>query len=674
MGCLYSKGSAIEDSRESPKDGGISSSRRLRERKDSRLGLARGGTRYGAQDKMGEVNVVLIDQKGNVSARLRHDPAQKSGGNVDCVEKQRREKGDVAGFESIGRVPKAAEGEQVGAGWPSWLSAAAGEALQGWLPRRADTFEKLNKIGQGTYSSVYRARDVLNNKIVALKRVRFDNLDQESVKFMAREILYLRRLDHPNVIKLEGLITSRVSCSLYLVFEYMEHDLTGLTTRPGLKFSEPQIKCYMKQLLSGLDHCHRRGILHRDIKGSNLLISNDGILKIADFGLASAFDPHRTVPLTSRVVTLWYRPPELLLGATHYGAEVDLWSAGCILGELYTNKPILPGKTEVEQLHKIFKLCGSPSDDYWKKLHLRHEAVFKPPQPYRRCVTEMFKELPSPAVSLIDTLLSIDPFRRGTSALALRSEYFTTSPLACDPSNLPKYPPSKEIDMKMREEETRRRVAAGGPGNNHNTENMQVKDGHDQSRDKTVSGFLVAPPKQPRTSKEQRKDSSNEHHGRPSHSGPLVPGFAYAKPAKPLDHSNAASKNGNIPSISGFVAGRTSLARDNRGKSGHLFPEATNHAGRFSGPIREPEPSRKQDQRAYTSMRFSSHAADDGTTSRKEHDPYVLKSGGNKMYVSGPLLMSSNNTEQVLKEHDRRIQEHARKAKLGRIRSGRDRD
>ncbi|KAG6527349.1 hypothetical protein ZIOFF_009448 [Zingiber officinale] len=277
-------------------------------------------------------------------------------------------------MQVFGSVPKAVEGEQVAAGWPAWLATVAGEAIMGWVPRKADSFEKLDKIGQGTYSSVYRARDLDNKKIVALKKVRFDNLEPESVKFMAREILILRRLDHPNIVKLEGLVTSRMSCSLYLVFEYMEHDLAGLASSPGLKFSEPQVKCYMQQLLHGLDHCHNREILHRDIKGSNLLIDDSGILKIADFGLASFFDPEQRLPLTSRVVTLWYRPPELLLGATNYGVSVDLWSAGCILAELYAGKPIMPGRTEASNFvaHSALiaeLLCCHPSlmklDFFW---------------------------------------------------------------------------------------------------------------------------------------------------------------------------------------------------------------------------------------------------------------------------------------------------------------------
>ncbi|QCD84979.1 Cdc2-related kinase [Vigna unguiculata] len=350
-------------------------------------------------------------------------------------------------------------------GWPPWLMVVAGDALGDWTPRRANTFEKLAKIGQGTYSNVYKARDLVTGKIVALKKVRFDNLEAESVKFMAREILVLRRLDHPNVVKLEGLVTSRISSSLYLVFEYMEHDLAGLAAGVGVKFSEPQIKCYMKQLLSGLEHCHSRGVLHRDIKGSNLLIDNEGILKIADFGLATFYDPKQKHPMTSRVVTLWYRPPELLLGATSYGIGVDLWSAGCILAELLAGKPIMPGRTEVEQLHKIFKLCGSPSEEYWKKYRLPNATLFKPQQPYKRNILETFKDFPSSSLPLIETLLAIDPNDRGTASSALNSEFFTTEPYTCEPSSLPKYPPTKELDIKLRDEEARRQKAVSGKTN-----------------------------------------------------------------------------------------------------------------------------------------------------------------------------------------------------------------
>lgn len=113
---------------------------------------------------------------------------------------------------------------------------------------------------------------------------------------------------------------------------------------------ESQVKCLLLQLLSGLDYCHSNGVLHRDMKGSNLLIDSNGVLKIADFGLATFYDPDNQQPLTSRVATLWYRPPELLLGVTKYGVAVDMWSTGCIIAELLAGKPIMPGRTEVQAL------------------------------------------------------------------------------------------------------------------------------------------------------------------------------------------------------------------------------------------------------------------------------------------------------------------------------------
>ncbi|EAZ05068.1 hypothetical protein OsI_27258 [Oryza sativa Indica Group] len=280
-----------------------------------------------------------------------------------------------------GSFANKARGEQVAAGWPAWLSAVAGDAIDGWTPRRADSFEKIDKV-----------------------------------------------------------------------------------------------KCYVHQLLSGLEHCHDRGVLHRDIKGSNLLLDNNGVLKIGDFGLASFFDPNHKQPMTSRVVTLWYRPPELLLGATDYGVGVDLWSAGCILAELLAGKPIMPGRTEVEQLHKIFKLCGSPTEEYWKKSKLPHATIFKPQQPYKRRIADTFKDFPQSALRLIETLLAIDPADRLTATSALESEFFKTEPHACDPSSLPQYPPSKEMDAKRRDEEARRLRAAGGRVNGEGARKTRTRE------------------------------------------------------------------------------------------------------------------------------------------------------------------------------------------------------
>ncbi|XP_075474287.1 cyclin-dependent kinase C-1-like isoform X3 [Primulina tabacum] len=234
------------------------------------------------------------------------------------------------------------------------------EDSSSWGSRSVECFEKLEQIGEGTYGQVYMAKEKDTGEIVALKKIRMDN-EKEGFPITAiREIKILKKLEHENVIKLKEIVTSpgreavgqgnpdgsKYKGSIYMVFEYMDHDLTGLADRPGLRFSIEQIKCYMKQLLTGLHYCHVNQVLHRDIKGSNLLIDNQGNLKLADFGLARLFSNDHNANLTNRVITLWYRPPELLLGATKYGPSVDMWSVGCIFAELLHGKPILPGKNE----------------------------------------------------------------------------------------------------------------------------------------------------------------------------------------------------------------------------------------------------------------------------------------------------------------------------------------
>ncbi|KAL6996884.1 hypothetical protein U1Q18_007011 [Sarracenia purpurea var. burkii] len=488
-------------------------------------------------------NVERLSDAGGGGVRIRRD-------GVERVKERIRHSADPPAPDRI--KPKPGFCLKTSQGWPSWLCDVAGDAIKDWPPRRANTFEKIDKIGQGTYSNVYKARDLITGKIVALKKVRLDNVEPETMKFVAREILILKRLDHPNVIKLQGLVTSRISSSIYLVFEYMEHDLSGLAAVQGVKFTEPQIKCYMKQLLSGLEHCHNNGVLHRDMKGSNLLIDNEGILKIADFGLGCFYDPKRNQPMTSRVVTLWYRPPELLLGATYYDFGVDLWSVGCILAELLAGKPIMPGRTEVEQLHKIFKLCGSPSEEYWNKSRLPNANLFKPQQPYKRCISETFNNFPSSSLSLIETLLTIDPHERGSASAALHSEFFITEPYACEPSCLPKYPPSKEIDVKLRDEEARRHNR--GLGGNDN-----VVDNNRRARDQ---GGRAIPA--PRTNEELHADLNRwtvlSRASAKSKSGKFPPPHRDGAIGHPLESKSSGSVNNTA--VTGGLLGRRWTKKD----------------------------------------------------------------------------------------------------------------
>ncbi|KAI4324247.1 hypothetical protein L6164_023801 [Bauhinia variegata] len=513
-------------------------------------------------------------------------------------------------------VPLKLRGELIAAGWPSWLTDAAGEAIAGLVPRYSDSFEKLHQIGKGTYSNVYKARDLDTGKIVAMKQVRFSSNDVESVRFMAREIYILRKLDHPNVMKLECIVISRRSNNLYLVFEYMDHDLVGIVRRPGIKLTEAQIKCYMQQLLLGLEHCHSRNVLHRDIKGSNLMIDDNGVLKIGDFGLATVYECDKKQHLTSRVVTLWYRAPELLLGATSYGPAVDLWSVGCIIGELFAGKPIMAGRTEVEQLHKTFKLCGSPTEDYLQKAKLTGPTSFNG-QCYKRCVAETFKDFPSSALALVDKFLAIEPEVRGSATSALNSEFFTTTPLPCDPASLPKFPPSKEFDNKLREKENKRKQAESVKG--RGVSQGETPDFNGQG------GVFVQVKSNP----------------------------------KSCNHRCNPHVNGE----SGFKNEPTEASVHN----GYLISVSTHAAA--AGMKKKPE---LRTQRSYITqapedLPDSSVIPEKVTRSREATVSYVPKT--NRMHHSGPLVPGRVNIDDMLREHETLMQLAFRNARLDRVRT-----
>ncbi|KAK4256187.1 hypothetical protein QN277_009084 [Acacia crassicarpa] len=519
-------------------------------------------------------------------------------------------------------MSKGSEAEHVAAGWPLWLSSVAGDAIKGLVPRRLDSFEKLGQVGQGAYSSVHKALDLLTGKIVAMKKVRFSPSDAESVRFMAREIYILRQLDHPNVMKLEGIVTSRTSSSLYLVFEYMEHDLAGLEALPGMKFTESQIKCYMRQLFCGLEHCHSRGILHRDIKGSNLLLNSEGILQIGDFGLSTIYQTANgnKEPLTSRVVTLWYRPPELLLGATDYGPAVDLWSAGCILAELLVGKPTMPGRTEVEQMHKIFKLCGSPSEEFWQKTKLPHATSFKPQRKYRRRVSETFKDFSPSALALVEKLLAIEPEDRGSATSALQSEFFTTPPLPCDPSSLPKFPPSKEYDAKLRDEEARRK----------NTESV-----------KRLEPVSVA-----RGARDTNALRSPEYNAKGNIS------VQVSSNAKTSSGKYTSSEDGS--SHFRILPGRGSV------QNSHDHPTWGKQIAATGSPLNKRSDSREKNKELRTQRSNVNQAVADFSNSYINKG-YVPKK--NRMHHSGPLVPPGANIDDMLREHEKLMQEAFRTVK-----------
>jgi len=297
----------------------------------------------------------------------------------------------------------------------------------GQLLRDPDHYEEINVIGNGAYGTVYKARDTLSDKIVAIKKVKLALTEDGVPMSVLREISLLKQLgksNHPNIVRLLDICHGQRmdrEMVLYLVFEHVDQDLNLYIEKcppPGL--APERIKDIMWQILSGVDFLHSHRIVHRDLKPQNILVSREGQVKLADFGLARIYDFSSL--LTTVVVTLWYRSPEILLGTT-YATPVDIWSCGCILAELVLRKPLFPGQYEIDQLGKIFGVLGTPSEAEWPKDSSVVREAFSP----RNCrgLDSLFPDIEPQALDLLKKMMVFSSDQRISASKALLHPYFS---------------------------------------------------------------------------------------------------------------------------------------------------------------------------------------------------------------------------------------------------------
>lgn len=306
-------------------------------------------------------------------------------------------------------------------------------------PSAISRFEIIKEIGKGTYGTVLLGRDTAippvspvppgyppqepDEGIVALKRMRLDAHDEGVTVTTLREVALLHDLKHENIVRLREVIIEQPR--LYLIFDHMDYDLKQcLSKHPEFKegMPIPLIRSVMVQILSGLDFCHKRLVLHRDLKPQNVLIDTRGKVKLADFGLARAFQTRRVY--TQEVVTLWYRAPELLLGQNEYSAMVDLWSTGCILAEIANGRPLLPGDSEIDQIFRIFRLLGTPENASWPGVESLPD--FQPifPKWRRQPFSMALPDVPADVANLLQELIVYQPSKRLNAEAALSHAFF----------------------------------------------------------------------------------------------------------------------------------------------------------------------------------------------------------------------------------------------------------
>jgi len=296
---------------------------------------------------------------------------------------------------------------------------------------KIDDFVKLEKIGEGTYGVVYKAQHKATGKIVAMKKIRLEAEEEGVPSTAIREISLLRELEHPNIVKLEDVLMQEKK--LYLVFEFLSMDLKKYMDSLGSKQVDRQlVKSYTYQITQGILFCHQRRILHRDLKPQNLLIDRDGVIKIADFGLARAFGvPVRVY--THEVVTLWYRAPEVLLGSPRYSCPVDIWSIGTIMAEMMTKRPLFHGDSEIDQLFRIFRTMRTPTEEIWPGVSSMPDYKPSFPNWTENQLADSVKGITTDGLDLLQETLIYDPAKRISARAMLKHPYFSD----LDKSSLP---------------------------------------------------------------------------------------------------------------------------------------------------------------------------------------------------------------------------------------------
>lgn len=270
----------------------------------------------------------------------------------------------------------------------------------------------LQQLGDGTYGSVALARRRDTGEHVAIKRMKRKYYSWDEAMAL-REIKSLKKLSHANIVKLREVI--REDDTLYLVFERLRGNVYQLLAGGGAR--GPALRNVLLQVLRGLAHMHRHGFFHRDLKPENLLCSGPELVKIADLGLAREL--RARPPYTAYVSTRWYRAPEVLLRAPAYGAPVDLWAVGCIAAELHTARPLFPGASEIDQLHRIAALLGAP-DDWPEGLALARALRFRFPPAAPAPLARAVPQAAPAALALLAALLRYPPHARPTAQQALR--------------------------------------------------------------------------------------------------------------------------------------------------------------------------------------------------------------------------------------------------------------